>query len=260
MIALITSVGYGDILALTLPRNVQKLESVLVITAPHDFETKRVVSSIAAHEPGVGMLVTDAFYRGGAKFNRGAAIEEGFKALGYPERWFVVLDADIVLPWFSVQGDALHYGSGEIERMDLDRGCLYVPPRRMLYEAERFDDFVDWSTLPINPNEANEYPGYFQMAHGSAMKERPWYPTNWIHAGGADSEFMKKWPRANRKHLPFEVLHLGADGRNWAGRVTQRLDGIVPEGGAENEAWLRDVIAQRDRKRGPARYEAEKLK
>lgn len=236
------SVDYGDLLGITLPRNARHFFEVLVVSAEHDEETRRVVASV----PNARLYVTDAFYRLGAEFNKGLAMEEGFDQM-VRTGWMTIFDADTLLP------DRLRW-----EDLRLHRDNLYVPPRRILADPSQWREDIDWATLPLK-HEPNEYPGYCQIFHAETprMVVRPWYGTDWKHAGGCDSVFQRHWPPELKKRPPFEVLHLGEDGKNWMGRATPRLDGSILPGSHERSIAMQTMF--RNRHKGGHRYAGEKL-
>jgi hypothetical protein len=215
---------------------------VLVVTAPHDEETKRVVASV----PNAHLYITDAFYRQGADFNKGLAMEEGFDILGRND-WITIFDADTLLP------QQLRW-----QDFKLARGNLYVPPRRLLIDPRLYRNDLDWSELPLK-HEPGEYPGYCQIFHAEdpILTVRPWYGTDWRHAGGCDSVFQQHWPPELKKRPPFEVLHIGEDGKNWYGRATMRRDGSILPGSQERLAMVQ--VMQKKRRSGGPRYAGEKI-
>lgn len=244
MKAVTVSVGFDDLLALALPRAARHFREILVVTTPEDVATQAVVArTISAR-----CHLTRVFTARSARFNKGAALEEGFDALGR-DGWFVVLDADIILP------EAIRWPALEV-------GVLYSPLRRMApwpLPGGALPPDGEWTArYPLHPQQ-HEWAGFFQLAHADdpALRERPWYPTDFTHAGTCDSLYQARWPASRKVRLPFEVLHLGEAGRNWLGRATPRADGTVPEGSAERQAELRQLI--RRRVPGPGRYDHERL-
>jgi hypothetical protein len=220
------SVDYADMLALTLPRNAGHFERVIVVTASRDNETQET----ALKFPNVEVFTTDVFWERGAIFNKGAAIERAFDQTSR-EGWFAVMDADTILPEV-------------IQSVDWAVDCIHVPRRRMLRDPRQFTADLCWGSLHLSME--NDFAGYCQIFHSDARPERPWYPVDWTWAAGCDSDFFLKWPESKRMRPPFEVIHLGEDGKNWAGRTTRFLSGEVPEGGEQKRQVTRQLIGKRN--------------
>lgn len=233
MDAVTVCVDYGDILTVTLPVNAPHFRRWMIVTSPDDTETIAFVRRMAS----LGNLmlhITDEFTRDGAVFNKGRALNTGLDLLN-PEGWFVILDADIVLP------ECINWP-------ELQIGNLYCPRRRMLRNPRRFTWDMPWHGLPPGPEQTNgEHAGYFQLANATdpVLQAWPRYPINWRHAGGCDSFYHMKWKHENKKWLDFEVLHLGQDGVNWCGRSTERMDGGLAPEATERRASLDRFISGR---------------
>jgi len=129
MNAICVCVEYEDLLAITLPRALRHFQRVLVVTSHADAATGGVVAA----NPPAEIFRTSAFTRGGAAFNKGAAIEEGLDQLGR-RGWICLLDADIVLP-------------EQIDWRLLRVGFLHVPWRRILEDPRGYSPELDWSGL-----------------------------------------------------------------------------------------------------------------
>lgn len=209
--AITVCVGYDDFLSITLPRTLPHVDEYLIVSHPGDQRTTALVQD---YDPKVRLFHTDAFYRHGAKFNKGLAMEEGFDALGR-HGWILILDADIILPTRAP--------------LDLDVGKLYTPLRRIYADIATMSKApdVDPGTLPLKPDKGHY--GYFQLFHADdpVLRSRPWYGVDWTHAGGCDKYFQDKWVVQNRTRPDFEVVHLGNPDENWFGRVSPRVDGGV---------------------------------
>lgn len=238
------SVDYSDILEITLKRNIKHFKKFVVVTSHADFATVEVCSRV----PGVVCYQTSAFYSDGAIFRKWLALEEGLDVLGRSE-WISVIDADIVLP-------------NEIDFSGATLGNLYTPRRRMLTDITKWREHVDgerdWSDLPLKRNE--EFAGYFQLFHASdpvLHGKKHWYGIDWVHAGGGDSEMAAHWPLRNRVRPPFEVLHLGEDGKNWCGRATMATDGTICPEASGRTAKLEKLLATRKQ---DASFRAEKIR
>jgi len=220
---LVVCVQYDDILSITLPRNMQHLDDCLVVTSPADKDTQRLADSLGAK-----WFATDAFYRNSARLNKGLAIEQAFDALGHG--WILIWDADILLPF-------------SLPDFQPRLGCLYTARRRILTDYSQWrSHLVDWSGLPLRPE--NHFYGYFQLFHADdpVLKSRPWYGIDYTHAGGGDDVFQKRWPANRKLRPPFEVLHLGPCDANWFGRVTPRLDGATIEAASERRRTMQTYL------------------
>lgn len=187
--AQVVSVDYAPQLARTLPVWKTMCGRILVVTAERDVDTRRI-----AEEHGCEVLLTDAFWRDGAKFNKGRAIAEAYEVL-QPTEWHLFFDAD-VLP-----GPAFAH---QLESFRLTRNCLYG-----------CDRFLEDGTLI----REGELAGCFHLAWADqpAMHVRPIVDTHWLHAGNYDSTFQTRWPRQCRIKLPLRLTHLGSPFRNWCG-------------------------------------------
>lgn len=227
-------VQYDDLLAITLPRNAVHMAEVVVVTHPSDVRTKRIVEEV----PNAILYETDAFYRYGAKFNKGLAMEEGFDVLGR-EGWLLVWDADTLFP-------------PTLNLPVLKPGKLYTPYRRILNDPTQWFDGFDWKQA--SQHRDKEWCGYFQLFHASdaVLRQRPWYGVNFTHCGGCDSVFQRRWHQCNKIRPPFEVLHLGPRDTNWFGRASTRRDGETIEE-AQDRHQLMDTFMRykRWRRRGP---------
>jgi DNA-binding NarL/FixJ family response regulator len=95
MRAILVSVDYDDLLALTLPYNRHHFETVTVITSSANAES--VTAICQQHRADV--VVTDLFYAKGAIFNKWAALEYGLDRIGR-KGWLCLMDADVLWPQY----------------------------------------------------------------------------------------------------------------------------------------------------------------
>lgn len=208
---ILVCVNYDDILAITLPRNIDKFSACCVVTSPEDTATQELVAMF----PEVTLFVTDAFTRYGAAFNKGLAMEEAFDYFGR-HGWMLIIDADIVLP-------------ATLQLNNVVPGNVYGASRRMLQDPAAYCDGMDWNKLPVGADK--EIAGFFQLffAADSVLRTaRPWYEPTFSHAGGCDSYFQQLWAPEYRKRLDLHVLHIGPRDTNWFGRSSVRTDGTQP--------------------------------
>ena len=267
MNALLVSVDYADLLAITLPYNRHHFDRVVIVTAPGKPDTE------VAHAHGAEVFITDAFYRRGAVFNKWLALEEGLDWMGR-SGWICLMDADVLWPkWVSDRP-----GEGAIWRY-LRPGFLFGALRRMWDGWPRYPEWlvplgphaltppvippeIEWQRFPLHRNVA-EWAGYTQIFHAGdpVLGSPPWHEVDWAHGGGSDSMFQRRWPLERKVRLPFEVLHLGPAGANWCGRATVRADGTVPAEARERRELMDRLWAGRRGKPTEAeRFRHEKLR
>jgi hypothetical protein len=225
--ALVVSVDYGDLLAVTLPYNQHHFDRVLVVTSPHDVETQRIAEGRC--------FVTNSFYANGAVFNKWLALEEGLDCMGRCG-WICLLDADVLWP-------------KDARLPELEIGKLYAPLRRMLMQPPipfRVPPERTWKSFPVHRN-VNEWAGYSQVFHSAdpVLGSPPWHECDWKHAGGADSFFQAKWWPENKVRFSWDCLHIGEAGANWFGRATRTLHGEDPAGAVEKRAAVARLWAER---------------
>lgn len=222
MRAILVSVDYHDLLAITLPYNRHHFSSVCVVTAPGDKSIK------VAEDNGCKIFVTSSFYDGGASFNKWKALEEGLNWFRRRDidPWLCIMDADILWPkeLRGLGGSQNGWNQGS-----LVPGNLYTPLRRMMVDnLSTIPQETEWRQFPVHSN-IQEWAGYSQIFHQDDchLPQPPWHETNWRHAGGADSCFQQRWPASAKLRPPWDCLHLGSAGTNWAGRVTPYVDGTT---------------------------------
>lgn len=240
MKAIIVSVDFADLLAITLPYNRHHFDKVMIVTSNSDLQTVKVAIDNDAE-----FYRTNAFYDNDAIFNKWKALEEGLDAFGRIG-WLCLMDADILWP-------------KKIPSFPMEMGKLYTPRRRMCPSyTERIPIEPEWQLFDLH-RQQREFAGYSQIfnANDPHLGVPPWHQINWTHAGGADSFFQLKWPESAKIRPGFEVLHLGAAGTNWCGRAVDYIDGTQPPAAKEKMKLLRSLVNKRTR--GPNRFDAEKI-
>lgn len=260
--AILVCVDYADLLAVTLPYNRHHFGEVLVVVANGGSQDAYV-----ARRNDCQVFVTEAFYLDGASFNKWRALEA---ALDYWGRhgWLCIMDADVL--WPKVLKPAVPFQIGKLYsplrhmHEDLGRrfshladpyGSMNPPSNPYLFPPES-----DWWQYPIHRN-VTEWAGYTQIFHASdpALGAPPWHEVDWVHAGGADSFFQRRWPPLDKIRTPWNVLHLGPAGRNWYGRATPYLDGSVPPEALLRMEKMHSTWQGRLGKKGPGMFDHEKL-
>jgi len=225
-----TSVGFDDLLDITLPLNRGQGDTQIVVTSHEDKATQLV-----ARKHGAVLVVTDRFGFRGRKFNKGAAINTGFARFQY-HGWRMCLDGDIVLP--------PDFRQVLFNHTSLDRSCLYGCDRvdvvgldelRTLRSRLEAMPQLAWHFLldpshhrPVGGRIVHSREGYlpigcFQLWNASQQRE---YPHSLGSAEHDDLAFAMTWPEARRRLLPTAfVYHLCARtpalGENWDGHRKQ---------------------------------------
>jgi len=238
--AILVSVDYADILAITLPYNRHHFTDTMVVTTTTDRETERIALANSCL-----VYKTDSFYANNAVFNKWKALEEGLDVFGRRD-WMCIMDADVLWP-------------KEVVLDNLQIGTLYTPRRRMFVNVMKtIPQESRWTDYSLHRQEV-EFAGYSQIFHATDphLGKAPWHEINWKHAGGADSFFQRKWPENCKIRPAFEVLHIGEAGQNWCGRATQYLNGKVPVDSRKKRQQVRDFILGRCN--GPHRFDREKF-
>jgi len=199
--AILVSVDYSEILALTLPYNRHHFSEVMVVTTDSDDQTFCVARNNNCH-----IFTTDAFYEDGASFNKFRAMEEGLDVFGR-EGWMVIMDADVCFP------------KTLPKKFQPEIGKLYTPLRRMRLETDLIPPEEQWITYPRH-RQQREFAGYSQIFHADdpVLKDKPWFIQNHTHAGGCDSWFQNKWKEQDKIRPDWDCLHLGPAGKFWCGK------------------------------------------
>jgi len=226
-----TCVGYGDILAHTLPRNKSLFESILVVTAPEDKQTQKVCDYYR-----VPYLATDSFGTRWGQFCKGTAINEGLARLK-KDAWICHLDSDIVLPpnFREALGHA-NLATHSLYGVDRVECKSYLDWMRFLDNPEPVvagnGYFIHTTHSPFQiatrvkmDSKGGYLPiGFFQLWHADSKILK--YPEGHSDAGREDSHFATLWPRDKRQLLPeIIVYHLESEaaemGINWKGRKSK---------------------------------------
>lgn len=204
MRVVIPAVDYADMIEATLPawRRLFPAATLVVVTAKHDRAT--IAATRAA---GAALLVTDAWYRNGARFDKARALDEAFD---FPERpageICIAIDAD-VYPFGAFDPDAI--GPGvlySVDRFYVDTPAtlarLVARPALVLEELDRM-------------TAGRRGPGYFQAFRARPDLSFGSYPD----AGYYDLEFHRHFGGVEVLE-GFHVGHLGRkSGKNWSGRT-----------------------------------------
>ena len=226
--AVTTSVGFDDLLDVTLALNHPHLDTMIVVTSHSDKATQRV-----ARKHGAICVQTDLFGKNGRRFNKGAAINAGFGHFQY-HGWRAHIDADTALPdnFRRMLFNHTHLDHQAIygaDRVDVIGLVELLKHRRVPQVAWRAFMSPGGTVSPryVDPIRGYVPIGYFQLWHADCQKA---YPFSLGTAAHDDVLFAEQWPRSKRHVLPtVAVVHLCASppklSENWDGvRRQPRLD------------------------------------
>ncbi len=228
MRVVIASVQYADFLAVTLPAwcAIVPSASITVVTTARDTATQAIA---AAHQ--VDCVVTDAWSRDRARFNKAAALDEAFgfgtRAGPTPGAACLSLDADVV-PF-----GTLPHG-GTLDRGTIDSCPRYDCPTPATLTAHRSGALPRkalslimprtrggrWPELLPHSNRnarqvAKRALGYFQL-----FRYTPGLRFGSFRSAGKYDLVFRDQFSARAMVPDFYVLHLGEQRRdNWTGRV-----------------------------------------
>lgn len=213
MRAVIVSVDFADLLAVTLAYNRHHFDDILIITSFTDHATLTI-----AHEHRCQVYQTQEFYNDDAKFNKFLALESGLDKFGRTG-WLAFLDADILWPKI-------------LDISPLVKDKLYsIRRRRLLLDVTKpIPPESEWKKLPLDP-QVSECMGFTQIFNCEALclRKTPWHRLDLPTAALGDSQFQNKWDLDHKVWLDADCLHLGNYAENWCGRVTQYRDGSYPK-------------------------------
>ncbi len=222
------SVGFDDMLDVTLGLNHPHFDQMIVVTSHEDKKTQMV-----SRKHGVHCVETDLFYKNGRTFNKGAAINAGFSYFQY-FGWRIHLDSDIILPD--------NFRRMLFNHTHLEKDCIYGADRVDIIGKEELKIYLE-SLVPqythgflVRPivnrpighrlvsNLYGYLPiGYFQLWFSSCQKD---YPFSLGTAAHDDMMYSALWPEHKRRHLASVILyHLCTTsprwGENWDGARQQ---------------------------------------
>ena len=202
VIAITVSTNYDDILGIIMPRNAQFFTKWIIVTREDDLATHEVIRKY--NYPNVEIMYFD-FTAGGNKFNKGGAIRYAQQQIPVEYTGLVlILDSDILLPT----------NFGEIITKTKFR-------QHALYSVSTRKDFHSYMHLKNNIVDF-EYPkkyifaGFFQL-----YKHSPKLLYKSSHnCSKCDLEFILLFNYRKKTIYGLHVKHLGMDGVNWDGRIT----------------------------------------
>jgi hypothetical protein len=218
------SVGFDDLLDVTLGLNHPHFDQMIVVTSHDDKRTQSVARKHGAH-----CVTTDLFFKNGRTMNKGAAINAGMSYFQY-YGWRLHLDADIILPD--------NFRRILFNHTHLDKSTIYGADRVDIIGPAELKQYlgslVPQHTYGLLMKPVVDRPighrlvstlygylpiGYFQLWFSACQKD---YPYSLGTAAHDDMLFAALWPATKRAILPTAVVyHLCTEqprwGENWDG-------------------------------------------
>ena len=247
--SIIVSFNCLDLLSITLPRNLSELDHIIIVTKPEDKETINYCESFGIDK--ITVVTTDAFTYNQAIFNKGLAINVGFRFLKYFD-WILLKDTDVLLH---------REFKKDFSNLEKNKNCMYGSRRINLDTKKDFDDlesgikkesdFICYRGFCYGFEQIINYNSEtFQrlLKNNKGLSNLP-YPywmkeareIDWLFAREFDNGTMVydpplgKFPECHlEKHndyatgllreLPWKCIHLGMPGKNHEKRETSKFE------------------------------------
>jgi hypothetical protein len=191
-------VNFADKLQHTMEFNSQYVKKIYVVTDPKDKETLEVCKGFN----NVEILLCGDAHKNGAKFNKSGLIKSAQVKIhpNHREDWIAIIDADTILPVnFWTETINLHPQFFEYN--------VYLLKRKIYMSNEELKN--------NNPTKIQHGCGFFQL----------YYSKNKMYSDYSDSaaecDILFQQLFRNQIELKGYCIHLGQNGMDWNGRVSQ---------------------------------------
>jgi len=222
---LVCCVDYWQWLTPNLGRWFEGLDSLTIVTS-----TEQTLPELQ----GITLVRTDLFYKDGAVFNKGRAMEYARRIMPWTD-WILFFDADVIPEkgW-----------KAKIEAQNPQPGSLYGCWR---LDARCVSD-VDNPGLQRFPTDAPGV-GYFQLFHSTdpvVNGPLPLIATNFVHGGNYDNIFMDRWRNSARpiRSLDLRLVHVG-ERDNWFGIGHREMFAAMQKARSRGQNWRNEVISKK---------------
>lgn len=236
---IIPSVQYSDFLARSIHLWKQGTDDLVIVTSSADDETKRLCD-----DHGVEWMTSDRWYVDGAVFNKAGALADGWRhqsqsiiAFGPGGDWWGLLaDADVIPPenWREL-----------VDATDKQRGLLYGARR----QTEAGQLIPDATVVGCFMLFHAADPKIHQRSIPTLLPRKTWSTIfdDWHNAGSYDSEFERRWGRANQRFIDgLTLTHQGEHGVNWAGRGNDQGMIDIRKTRIEQGGWMHERLVASD--------------
>jgi hypothetical protein len=197
-VSITVCINFADKLSHTLEFNTQFLKKLYVVTDPEDKDTIKLCSTYK----NVEVLFCKDVHKNGAKFNKSGLVKYAQVIItpNHREDWVMIIDADTILPpnfW----SESIHL------HPQFTENTVYLMKRKIYQSIE---DLKNDKVLEIQTGC-----GFFQL----------YYSKNKMYAdfseSAADCDILFQELFRNQKTLNGFCIHLGQNGLDWNGRLSQ---------------------------------------
>ncbi len=196
-----------NLLKITLPQNRKFFDNYIVITSSTDKETQEFCKDYP-----VTLLITDAFYDRGAKFNRGPAFNQAFQISRFKDE-ICLLDCDIFIP--DSLGKVIREKNFDIDYMYGSRRVIVPKYYDFNMLCNWKDEYYDKLWIPFGIGYG--YMQVFNYNSSTIKKYGLFYPDSY-DVSNADWQFRNLWGETindnkeyigNLIEIPEKCWHLG---------------------------------------------------
>jgi len=209
------SVGCAPFLKTCLERNMRHFDRTMVVTDPDDKASQDLAEQMDAD-----VVISNRFYAGGRRFDRGSVYNRALQALRHKDQ-VVFMDVDIVLP------DGFR---AALELYGLKQDCFYGMSRRDIHNEAQRQAFLKGEPFESVLHGGSDWGfGFFQLFSPQSRFLKgvnPVYPSAedvnmsdylFRQQFGAGHHFDQEtgewhWDPVHQHKLPFECFHLGSNG------------------------------------------------
>lgn len=198
-ISITVCVNFADKLRMVLDFNSVMIKKMYIVTDPSDKDTIELCKSYK----NVEILLCSDVHKMGAKFNKSGLIKFAQVKVTplHREDWIIILDADTILP--------VDFWKDSIQQIShFTENTVYLLKRKIFHSNE---DLAEGKC-----SEIQNGCGFFQLYYNKNKMYSDFSTT----AGECDSLFQSLF--RNQKELSGFCIHLGHNGLDWNGRVSDK--------------------------------------
>jgi len=205
-ISITVCVNFADKLRVSLESNSQFLKKLYIVTDPNDKETIDLCKGFSNVEL---IFCSDAF-KNGAKFNKSCLLKTAQSKIhpNHRDDWIIIIDADTLLPT-NFWTESIYLQSNYLEN------TVYLMKRKIYKSAENYKNGTH--------SEIQHGCGFFQMYYS----KNKMYGDFSENASVCDILFQQLF--INQTELHGFCIHLGQNGMDWDGRVSQNWSADISD-------------------------------